>query len=431
MKTLMKYGTYFFLIIFSVVITLAFIEVVLRSNPILVPNWYKQKYPVNGTEIFYPGTLAKTPIDGVPIPYGTNGPRYVKEKGKVPRDLVKKGLLDPAQNPDLLKYNTIEYRIDKNGFINPHDISEPDIVFIGDSFTFGTGIIQPKGLLLQLEEETGLNILSIAVPAIGPQREEWLLNNIALPLKPKAVIWFFFSGNDIYEAQRVENYKMQNIQNYAQLYNQQLARRIITLDLISEYIKKDSSTNKKRKRNQNNYLPGFILSNDTKQELLWFSPKYFKRLSLKKTFLDNHRGWQITKEVLLRVSENLKNHNIKFLVVYIPSKPEVYLPYVDKDLKLFQDYLTHPNKREYNKQSKMISNRLWQESLENRNNLEEIINIFCESEHISCLSLKPQLEELAAQGKLGFLSADTHWNEIGQSTAVQPLAQWLNKNLKN
>jgi len=135
--------------------------------------------------------------------------------------------------------------------------------------------------------------------------------------------------------------------------------------------------------------------------------------------------------VLIRISKNLKDHNIELLVVYIPSKPEVYLPYVDKDLKLFQDYLTHPKKREYNKQSKMISNRLWRESLENRNNLEKLIEKFCESEQIPYLTLKPQLEELAAQGKLGFFSADTHWNEIGQSTAVQPIAQWLYKNLKN
>ena len=54
---------------------------------------------------------------------------------------------------------------------------------------------------------------------------------------------------------------------------------------------------------------------------------------------------------------------------------------------------------------------------------------FCESENIEFISLRPQLEELAAKGTLGFHSADTHWNVIGQATAVQPLKKWLNNNL--
>lgn len=437
MKTLMKYDKYFILIIFSIVITLAFIEVVLRLNPGLTPNWYKKKYPPNAIEVFYPGTLAKTPISGVPIPYDL-GPRYIKQKGKVFSDIAGRGLLDPTQNPDLLKYNQIEFRIDKNGFINPDDIARPDIVFIGDSFTFATGSIHPKGLLLQLEQAADLKILSIAVPGIGPQREEWLLNNIVLPLKPKAVIWFFFGGNDIDDAEHIENYRAENIQNYAQIYKQPSAPRIITLDLIYEFTKTKFSEYKEHKNKEKNYLPGFVLNNDNQEELLWFLPEYIKRLSLKKTFLNNSRGWQITKEVLLRVSENLKHHNIKFLVVYIPSKPQVYLPYLDKDLELIHRYFKYPENikyRQYDDKDNLIykegSNRNWNASLENRNNLEEIVKKFCESEKISFLSLTPQLENLASQGQLGYFSADTHWNEIGQSTAVKPLKKWINKNLKN
>jgi len=426
----MKYVGYSLLIVFSLVITLAIIEIVIRLNPGLTPNWYKTIYPPNAIEVFYPGTLAKTPIYGVPVPYNL-GPKKVSQKDTVPSDLVKKGLLDVSQNPDLSKYSEIVYRIDKNGFMNPHDYAEPDIVFIGDSFSVAASTIQPKGLLLQLEEITGQNILSIAVPAIGPQREEWLLNNIALPLKPKAIIWFFFAGNDLYEAKRLDNYKKSAIQNYNQIFDIPAVPRIITLDLISKYFDKDVSSIKMKKNKQKNYLPGLQLSKGDKKELLWFLPKYLKRLSKDKTFLYNHKGWKITKEVLLRVSETLNNDDIKFLVVYVPSKPEVYLPYIDKDIILLQDYYTYPRKIRHNERLKLSADSKWQELLKNRNNLEELMKEFCDLEQIPFITVRPQLEELAMKGELGFLSADTHWNEIGQESAAKPIANWINVNLKN
>ena len=69
--------------------------------------------------------------------------------------------------------------------------------------------------------------------------------------------------------------------------------------------------------------------------------------------------------------------------------------------------------------------------LENRNNLEELLSTFCKAKGIEFISLKPQLEQLASQGKLGYLSADTHWNELGQATAIEPIKNWLEINLNN
>jgi hypothetical protein len=107
--------------------------------------------------------------------------------------------------------------------------------------------------------------------------------------------------------------------------------------------------------------------------------------------------------------------------VYLPSKPEVYLPHVAPDPALALRTIAALGSPAPEGTPDEVHAAL----LANRHAHEELLREFCAREWIPFLSAVPALEAQAARGELGYLATDTHWTSVGQAALLEPLLAFL------
>lgn len=100
--------------------------------------------------------------------------------------------------------------VDEIGFPNPPGLSERaafDIVAIGDSFTFCTGVRLLETWPHQLAEITGSTVLNLGKGNIGPYEYLEILRRFGLSKKPRVVVMNLYEGNDLRDAWRYHRYR--------------------------------------------------------------------------------------------------------------------------------------------------------------------------------------------------------------------------------
>lgn len=366
------------LLLITLLLTAVAYEILLHLYPHLLPGWYRNRFPLKGIELYTPGILAKTPIEGVPLPLYNARTSF---SGTPPSYLQELGMVKSEDNPDPINYPRVKIKLDAMGFANPKEIDSPDVVLIGDSFVFIAGILYPPGLQKNLSEATNLKIYNMGVPSIGPVREGWLMENTAIAKNPKVIIWFFFGGNDIGNATDIRNHQRNGITHYGQLFPQVEYPQIYLFDMWAKSREQDP-------------------------------PEFTERKS---------HGWILTKKAIRSANKAIKNAGIELIMVYIPTKAQVYLPYVEKDAALIHQMASIDQDIPF----PLKPDPFYRRALRNRNYLERLLQQFCRSEQITFISATPYLEELASAGKMGYLCADTHWNDVGQNALMTPLMNVL------
>jgi len=88
------------------------------------------------------------------------------------------------------------HKTDKWGFRNSNDKDKADVILVGDSFVYGTGLNQNQTVAYFIEKFTNLSVMNLAHPSHSSFEEAYLLNQYGFRFKPKYVIYFFFL-NDI------------------------------------------------------------------------------------------------------------------------------------------------------------------------------------------------------------------------------------------
>ncbi len=394
---------------------LLILEIFARSFPDTLPGWYRSTLPLAGIELFHRGVLAETPIEGVPLPYRFS--RRDEFRGGPPHDLQDIGLLAAGDNPDLERYPTIHFRFDRWGLANREDLETADVVLVGDSFVRAMGALTPPGLQRRLQERTGFTVFNLGIPAIGPGRAAWLLEELGLARRPRAVIWFFFGGNDLADAAAVERHRAAGTRTHADLFDWPGLPRSLLLDLAVK-----AASRPEAPRAPAEPLPGFVFATEDREQPVWFHPEYLRQLARGRERLEVDPGWAVTTRVLARAAADLEQRSIRLLVVYVPSKPEVYLPFVRPDPDLAFRVASIGAAAPASS-----AGDFWRLAAKNRGTLESLLEDFCAARGVNFLSLTEPLSDLARGGRLGYLAADTHWNEIGQGAAVEPLAAWLSR----
>jgi hypothetical protein len=108
--------------------------------------------------------------------------------------------LDPA---DLAAGATETVRMDAKGFCNPPAKAERpsvDVVVLGDSFVYCTGVEATDTSTSYLEDISHLTTYSLGFGGKGPYEYVELLRHFGLALKPRVVIFNIYEGNDLRDA---------------------------------------------------------------------------------------------------------------------------------------------------------------------------------------------------------------------------------------
>jgi hypothetical protein len=100
--------------------------------------------------------------------------------------------------------------VDRLGFCNPPDVLDRhrtfDVVALGDSFTWCTGVEPAAAWPAQLAAATGLRTYSFGRPGIGPYEHLQILARLGLRLRPRVVVMAVYEGNDLRDALRHAGY---------------------------------------------------------------------------------------------------------------------------------------------------------------------------------------------------------------------------------
>ncbi len=108
---------------------------------------------------------------------------------------------------------SIVYRTDQNGFRNASGITQADIAVIGDSFTEASHVSEEESFVQRIARGAGMRAVNLGRGGYGPQQELIVLRRYALQYRPKLIIWQFFTGNDVSDAEEYADWERSGRRN--------------------------------------------------------------------------------------------------------------------------------------------------------------------------------------------------------------------------
>jgi hypothetical protein len=110
-----------------------------------------------------------------------------------------------------------------------------------------------------------------------------------------------------------------------------------------------------------------------------FMPPYLQKLAGSRAEIEQSRGWGLARDTFLRMKETCARHGARFMVMFIPSKDEVYWPLVEQslgkdDLQHSLDFISSYNHMQL-RAADISANRFAQ---------NELMRDFCASAGIRC-----------------------------------------------
>ena len=284
-----------------------------------------------------------------------------------------------------------ESRYDKNGFRNEQDLTSAEIAVIGDSFVESPMI--PSSLLAttRLTEIQQKTVANLGQSGYGPQQELAVLKRYALPLHPKSVVWVFYEGNDLLDA---EDYA-RKVSSLNSVWNSMdgVWNRSLTKNSLLWLMRSIKGCVPKPSVEGNH---GTVLDDEEKEHRLYFMD-HSNMVSLTAKELD---GLQKSVAAIEEAYRLVQKEGAQFIAVLAPTT-----------LRVYQDIANFEKAGEDIKRSELndLPDRL-------RKMISEI------SPDIGYLDLTPALKSAARKNRLVFMSDDTHWSSEGHRVVAEALA---------
>ena len=284
-----------------------------------------------------------------------------------------------------------ESRYDKNGFRNDQDLTSAEIAVIGDSFVESPMI--PSSLLAttRLTEIQPKTVANLGQSGYGPQQELAVLKRYALPLHPKSIVWVFYEGNDLLDA---EDYA-RKVASLNSVWNSMdgVWNRSLTKNSLLWLMRSIQGCVPKPSVEGNH---GTVLDDEENEHRLYFMD-HSSMVSLTAKELD---GLQKSVAAIEEAYRVVQKEGAQFIVVLAPTKFRVY-----QDVANFEKAGEDIKRWELND----LPDRL-------RKMISEI------SPDIGYLDLTPALKSAARKNRLVFISDDTHWSSEGHRVVAEALA---------
>jgi hypothetical protein len=390
------------LAILGLVIALGSVELVMR----VFPNWVPLEVRVNP-----PARRVKAFIDETYDLRQSDGDLWHYMGGNI-------APLSPDQNQVIAHIHMIT---DANGFRNaPPEKATYGIVALGDSFTKASGVATPW--TQKLAEYTGSDVLNLGEVGFGPQDELKVLRQYGLKKQPKWVILAYFEGNDLYDAAS---------------YNQ--ASPFILLR-FGKYILSRSIEALQQRRSvgaQAAAIPTYrypitMRINHKELKMVFFS-SYISWLALSKESIAASQNYRLVRETILQMQALSESAGANFLLVYVPSKSHIYLPYLNDPDTIAQVFADVPlielddtgllQFRDDTATPELVHQYMDDQA--------RLLADFAAENHIRFLNLTPIFQEEAGTGTELYYPFDTHWNQLGHDLAAVSIKEYIEEMFPN
>ncbi len=284
-----------------------------------------------------------------------------------------------------------ELRYDKNGFRNDQDLTSAEITVIGDSYVESS--MMPSSMLATtlLAGIQGKTVANLGQSGYGPQQELIVLKRYALPLHPKSVVWVFYEGNDLVDA---NSYAMK------------------ATSLASLWDSMDTVWDRSLTKNSLFWLMRFVqgcvpnqrfegahgtvLDDEGRKHRLYFMD-HSTSVSLTTQEID---ALQKSVAAIEEAYQLVQNEGARLIVVFAPTTLRVYDEIADFE--------------------KAGGDIKWWEVNDLPDRLRKMISEI--SPDIGYLDLTPALKSAARKNSLVFLPDDTHWSSEGHQVVAEAFA---------
>jgi lysophospholipase L1-like esterase len=343
-------------------------------------------------------------------------------------DIVRMGFLAPELFGG--EQHRYPFETDAEGFRNAAVREQIDVAALGDSFVDAMTSSREEAWPARLEEITGRRVQNYGTSSFGPQQELYVLQDFAIQHSPRDVVLGFFAGNDLFDAERFDNWErggdkpgdeatgwrlQKNYRRYETLFLATLVRVALPSRKISTSSQSETSSSPPFDRGR------YQIPTANGSPLRFaFMPPYLQKLASSRAEIERSRGWSLVRTAISRMQETCAQHGSRLTVLFIPSKDEVYWPLVERslgpeELQRSLDFVSSYNHMPL----RAVDIR------ENRLALNQLTRDFCATAGIAFLDLTPALEQAAASGNAVYFSDDAHWNAAGHDLAARELAKFL------
>ena len=390
------------LVSFGLAIALGVVEMLMRA----FPNWVPAEVRVNP-----PARRVKALIDETYELRQSDGDLFHYMSGKIVP-------LSPDEDQVVAHVHMIT---DADGFRNsPPEKETYSIVALGDSFTRASGVASPWPQ--KLAEYTGSEVLNLGDVGFGPQDELKVLRQYGLEKQPQWVILAYFEGNDLYDAASYEQATPFILFRFGRYILGQ------SIDAWHESRSASAST-----AVISDYLyPITMTINHKELEMVFFS-SYISWLSLSREAIAASQNYHLVRETILQMQELSEAAGANFLLVYLPSKPHVYLPYLNDPETATRVFADVPAIELDDTGFLQFRNRTATPELVRQYMDDQAILLadFAAEQHIRFLDLTPIFQEEAGAGAELYYSFDTHWNQLGHDLAAETINLYIKGILPN
>ena len=197
-------------------------------------------------------------------------------------------------------------KITKDGYRYPESVGNPEVVFIGDSFTYGLGLSDDETFVMQYCRQANLQCMNLGVPGFGTidaveRLEDFLRDKQTRPRKVYLVMLamstFLGAGNDLDDNIKISTLRRSQ-QGHDKEYNEALIRKI-----SNELLR---------------------ISNLARVVKFNFSPIIKSKLVVTAGGDELKRALQITRESLLKLKQLAIDYNFSAEVILIHPMQDIY-----------------------------------------------------------------------------------------------------------
>jgi hypothetical protein len=295
-----------------------------------------------------------------------------------------------------------------NGFRSNSSAAPFEVALIGDSY-LEIGESDDKTLSEQLKALSGFHTYNLGRNWYGPYQYLKIMQRYVTEQKPRFVLFCFFSGNDIRDIHQYDNW-MHGGDYYEFVLNRSFLNRFhLVLSQVAFGLVKHTlaAWNKHLKlwgdrQDEIHSDIGFVRLNDREIPMRF---GYWNPTRSAEELLTT-REWIALRKILSDFQDISSQHKIVPVIVYIPTKIEV-----------FAQLITDQSELGFRK-------RLEKQAVQMDNSNTALRGIAANL-NLNLVDLTPSFRAAARKGDLLYYPFDTHWNLLGRQVAAKVIGSKL------
>ncbi len=357
------------LITFSVLLTLVFLEMLLRFMPGLLPSNLQLALKVRDTvaqrsQLFYEdpelGHVLKPDVDAV-----------VQMEGDFS-----------------FRVTTSDLGLGGPGFRDAHVQPPVYAVAIGDSFTYGLGVEEPQTWVARLQAQLGQEVVNLGQPGVGPVREARIYETYGRPLQPRVVLWMVFP-NDLEDAMVFNGFGREDGEASSDRWDAIFSalRPWSRLALVVEF---------SLGRGPFAWAGGYKVRQLGGRNIVFQPDIIARNIDLNDPYIE--KGWWISRNALAQAVAEAHEDGSRFIMILAPPKERAYIHLLTDD----------PEHASWNTDALFARYRALGEEL-----------------GFEVLDLTQPFEQAARSGDVLYFPHDGHWNAAGHALVANILYEYL------